>query len=71
MEKSMSSEYDTLSPDLQHAIDMIIKLVRFRHQYCSRQIGEYEVYAYPSPKGVCWGINEPPDGFNIARGVRT
>ena len=29
-----------------------------------------EVYAYPHPQGVAWGVNSAADGFNLRRGVR-
>ena len=29
-----------------------------------------EVYAYPHPQGIAWGVNAAETGVNILRGVR-
>ena len=29
-----------------------------------------EVYAYPHPRGIAWGVNEAGTGVNILRGIR-
>ena len=29
-----------------------------------------EVYAYPHPRGIAWGVNAAQTGVNILRGVR-
>ena len=32
--------------------------------------GGVEIYAYPHPAGITWGINAAETGVNISRGIR-
>lgn len=62
-----------LTPDQQGAVEQAIMDCRMHGSIANnfRSPCGGQAYAYPhAGGGVCWGFNEAPTGFNVARGVR-
>lgn len=66
----LNGEYATLSADQKILVDGVIAEARRLKRQVRRASGGLDAYAHPHPGGgIAWGLDGPPRGFNIARGV--
>jgi hypothetical protein len=68
----MNDEFGKLDVTTKAAVERAIAECKTSGERVRRPHGvDGEVYAYPHGSGgIAWGYNGPPQGFNIARGVR-
>ena len=65
--------YDDIDAATRHVVDQAISQAKEGKVHVSLTLvpGRSDVYAYPYADGlVSWGVNGPPNGFLIARGIR-
>jgi len=77
--RDMGPEYGGLSEIAQEAVDIVIERVEQGAPVAKLAFAvaekpnwphDSEAYAYPHPGGgIAWGLNGPPHGFCIARGI--
>ena len=69
-EDPLNEEYRLLTPDQKPLVDGVIAEARRLNRQVRRASGGLDAYAHPHPGGgIAWGLDGPPRGFNIARGV--
>ena len=67
---ALNEEYAALSADQKRMVDGVVAEARRTKQQARRASGGFDYYAYPHPGGgIAWGVDGPPHGFNIRRGV--
>ena len=66
----LNEEYRLLTPDQKPLVDNVIAEARRLNRQARRASGGLGAYAHPHPAGgIAWGLDGPPNGFNIRRGV--
>lgn len=67
----MTDEFASLDAVTKAAVESVIAECRQAGKMVRRPHGEKsEVYAYPQKDGISWGVDGPPNGWQIARGMR-